>query len=364
MLEAALQYLRCPACKGELSVRADRTRAGEVEEGALRCGGCGAEYPVTRGVPRLLRDTADAFNVETVRRFEWQWRRFNQAQLELAPRLRELFLEWVRPLQRESFTGKVVLDAGCGMGRWTLQAAGMRAKDVVALDLGGSVDIAYANTAHLDNVHVVQGDIMELPVAPVFDVICCIGVLHHMPDPGAAFASLARMLAPGGTISAWVYGRENNGWLLATVDRLRSTVTSRLPGRVLYALSTALSAGVYAATHWVYAGERGERLPYGEYMRYLGNYGFDTINNIVFDQLTPGIAHYLPREEVERWLADADFAESGLIHRNGNSWLLWGTRQGAAVGAASLSRGSGAGVTAAGAVSPAVAAGARVPRGG
>jgi len=326
MLDAALQYLRCPSCAAELAATGTRFRAGEMEEGVLDCTSCGTKYPVTRGIPRFLRDENDVSSAETVKRFEWQWRRFNRAQLELAPRLRELFLEWVRPLGRDAFADKVVLDAGCGMGRWTMQVAGMRARDVVALDLGGSVDVAYANTAHLDNVHVVQGDIMQMPVAPIFDVILCIGVLHHMPDPGAAFASLARKLKPGGIISAWVYGEENNEWLLATVDRLRSGVTSHLPGRVLHALSSVVSMGVYAVTHWVYAAPGAESLPYAEYMRYLGNYGYATINNIVFDQLTPVIAHYLPREEVERWLAAASFAQSGVIHRNQNSWLLWGRR--------------------------------------
>lgn len=326
MLEPALHYLRCPACGGDLHVVASRVRAGEVEEGTLTCAACAVRYPVTRGVPRLLRDTADALNVRTVRRFEWQWRRFNHAQLELAPRLRELFLDWVRPLTREDFRGKVVLDAGCGMGRWTMQAAGMRAHDVVAVDLGGSVDIAYANTAHLDNVHVVQADIMELPLQPVFDVVMCIGVLHHMPDPAAGFRSLSALLAPGGTISAWVYGEENNGWVLATVDRLRGAVTSRLPGRLLHALTTPLAALIWAAAHWVYEGPRAARLPYAPYMAYLKSYGLATINNIVFDQLTPHVARYLPRQEVQRWLDEGEFAESGLIHRNANSWIVWGRR--------------------------------------
>jgi hypothetical protein len=40
-----------------------------------------------------------------------------------------------------------------------------------------------------------------------------VGVLHHLPDPGAGFKSLVSKVKPGGHVSAWIYGAENNGWI-------------------------------------------------------------------------------------------------------------------------------------------------------
>src|SRR5204863_3228754 len=38
-----------------------------------------------------------------------------------------------------------------------------------------------------------------------FDVVLCTGVLHHTPDPGAAFAAVARLARPGGVLLVGVY---------------------------------------------------------------------------------------------------------------------------------------------------------------
>jgi SAM-dependent methyltransferase len=41
--------------------------------------------------------------------------------------------------------------------------------------------------------------------AGAFDVVYSSGVLHHTPDPGAAFASIVRLARPGGMIVVGVY---------------------------------------------------------------------------------------------------------------------------------------------------------------
>ena len=133
----------------------------------------------------------------------------------------------------EFFEGKRVLDAGCGTGRHAYLAARFGAREVVAVDLSGAVDAARVNLEALDNVHVVQGDLLRLPLRPAdrgggFDLIYSIGVLHHLPDPHAGFRSLLPYLRPGGTIAVWLYGYENNGFVRHAVEPLRR-VTTKLP---------------------------------------------------------------------------------------------------------------------------------------
>ena len=67
---------------------------------------------------------------------------------------------------------------------------------VVALDL----DLSLVD-ARAPNLELRQGDIVAGPVDPGgFDLVTARAVLHHVPDPGAAFRNLVASLAPGGSI--------------------------------------------------------------------------------------------------------------------------------------------------------------------
>ena len=67
---------------------------------------------------------------------------------------------------------------------------------VVALDL----DLSLVD-ARAPNLELRQGDIVTGPVDPGgFDLVTARAVLHHVPDPGAAFRNLVASLAPGGSI--------------------------------------------------------------------------------------------------------------------------------------------------------------------
>jgi 2-polyprenyl-3-methyl-5-hydroxy-6-metoxy-1,4-benzoquinol methylase len=63
-----------------------------------------------------------------------------------------------------------------------------------------------ARRAGLDRVRFVETDLRRPGLrAGAFDVIYSSGVLHHTPDPRAAFARLAPLVRPGGTIVVGVY---------------------------------------------------------------------------------------------------------------------------------------------------------------
>jgi len=124
--------------------------------------------------------------------------------------------------------GKVVLDAGCGMGRYLRIAAEFPALLIVGLDLSRAVMAARELTVGLPQVGVVRADLLSLPFATEsFDQIYSLGVLDHTPDPRAAFLSLARLLKPGGRIVVWVYPRERR--LVEWMMNVQRAVSTRLP---------------------------------------------------------------------------------------------------------------------------------------
>jgi SAM-dependent methyltransferase len=139
-------------------------------------------------------------------------------------------------LTGDDLAGAVVLDAGCGMGRYLRVAAEGRPRRLVGLDLSGAVFAARDQTRDLPGVEIVQGDLLRPPFDPgTFDQIYSLGVLDHTPDPRAAFLALARLLKPGGRIVVWVYPKEKPA--LERVIGLHRAVSKRLPLPVLVALS-------------------------------------------------------------------------------------------------------------------------------
>ena len=315
MKERLLNYLACPHCMGELSLEARERHGHEILEGTLACTGCARPYPIRRGVPRFAEEVS-ALEKDTAAAFGYEWTKYS----ELADRYRQQFLDWLHPVDEAFFRGKAVLEGGCGKGRHSALAAEFGARDVVSLDLGEAVEAAFANTRHLSNVHIVQADLNQPPVRAVFDYAFSVGVLHHLPNPERGFRALLSRVHPGGHISAWVYGREGNGWIVHTVTPIREHVTSRLPHGVLDALSGLLTVPLFAATRLVYGPLKGRGLPYGAYLSYIAPFPFREQRSIVFDHLVTPIAYYIRREEFPGWFERAGLQDVYIEQHNGNSW--------------------------------------------
>ena len=326
-----LDLIVCPGCGARLICTAAASDGEEVVTGRLDCEkGC-SSFPVVRGIPRLQTGAVSEPQQRTADAFGWEWQQFHRLHDE--SRTREQFLDWIRPLEPSDFAGKVVLDAGCGMGRFAVTAAGFGARDVIAVDLSDAVEAAAENGRRHGNVHVIQADLHRLPLArrgagAVVDLAYCIGVLHHLPDPERGFAAVAGVVKQEGALFAWVYGRENNGWLVHLVNPLRELVSSRLPRQALYVLSFLLTLALTVPLKCVYlpVGRFGwlrpaqRLLPYRPYLNWLAGFGFRHNHHVVFDHLVAPTAFYIRREEFEAWFAPAGLAVVAISARNQNSW--------------------------------------------
>lgn len=320
MKESLLQYLVCPGCTGNLLLTTILRESSEILTGELRCQRCRVIFPIRDGIPRFANLEKDDRQRETAENFGAQWLVFDHVQSHHEKQ----FLDWIAPVTSDFVRGKVVLEGGCGKGRHTSLIGEWGARDVIGIDLSEAVEAAYRNTKDLANVHIIQADIYRLPLRQCFDYAFSVGVLHHLPDPRAGFNSLIKHVKPGGAISAWVYGRENNGWIVNFVNPIRERITSRLPPRALYYLSYLPTAALYLLLKLVYLPVRrtsfARFLFYAEYLSYIARFPFREIHNIVHDHLTAPVAFYLSREEFSEWFRAAR-AERPEIHwHNRNSW--------------------------------------------
>lgn len=311
MREELLDILRCPLDGRELA----------RHDGRLECSD-GHRWPVVREIPRLFEEAMIADEQRrTAAAFGYSWSHYPRGN----PYTEEQWRDWVEPLGPDDFAGRLVLDAGCGLAGFAEYAHEWGAGQVVGADLSEAVDAARERLG--DRIDLVQADLHRLPfVEGTFDLVYSIGVLHHLPSPEAGFAAIARMAQPGGLVFAWVYGRENNGWIVNVVDPLRRHLLARLP-RVLtkWAVSLPLAAALFPLTRLA---RRGARVPYRDYLAWLGESDFGFVHGVVFDHLVAPTSHYVAREEFERWFRHAGLVDVRITWRNRNSWRGLGRRPG------------------------------------
>jgi len=103
-----------------------------------------------------------------------------------------------------------ILVAGCGTGQQALSTAFIYSNArVLAIDLSlSSLSYALRKTRELNfsNIDYAQGDIMELSnIGRQFDLIECVGVLHHLGDPFAGWQVLVDLLRPEGIMKIGLY---------------------------------------------------------------------------------------------------------------------------------------------------------------
>ncbi|MEH2046391.1 class I SAM-dependent methyltransferase [Nostoc sp.] len=104
-----------------------------------------------------------------------------------------------------------ILDAGCGTGVGTEYLVHLNPQaSVVGIDLStGALAVAKercqrSGANRVEFHHLSLFDVEQLPGE--FDLINCVGVLHHTPDPIRGIQALAKKLAPGGFMHIFVYG--------------------------------------------------------------------------------------------------------------------------------------------------------------
>ncbi len=138
-----------------------------------------------------------------------QWNRFRAIQIDSLSGLQESHERFFSETgwKPEDLKDKLVLDAGCGAGRFAEVALECGAY-LIAADLS---EAAYACRQTLtrfpsERYLVIRGSIFDLPLRhQCFEGIYSLGVLQHTPDPLEAIRRLAKHLAPGGRLATWIY---------------------------------------------------------------------------------------------------------------------------------------------------------------
>ena len=124
--------------------------------------------------------------------------------------------------ERAGIAGKTCLDVGCGGGLVSEGLASRGAATVLGIDLAEdmlSVAQLHAAGSELDNLEyrMVDADALAAETPGHFELVTCLEVLEHVPDPAALVRTLGRLVAPGGDLVLATLNRTPKAFALAIV---------------------------------------------------------------------------------------------------------------------------------------------------
>jgi SAM-dependent methyltransferase len=307
----AIATLRCPVCR----------EAPRIDGAGLTCS-AGHRWAWREGYIDCSVDGIPAEAERTLESFGYEWAAFPSIQ----PEDEAFWQRYSADLDLDRFADSVAVDVGCGKGRfsWFLAPA---VGSLVTFDGSASVAVAARNLATRDNVLVLRADLHHAPLADAaFDLVCCIGVLHYVPDPEAGFRAVARLVAPGGTLLLSVYSRAEQRGLrnigLRAATSLRR-ITARLPRRLLRVLSAPIAVALYIglvlpgqAAQAAHLSAVARALPLQTYRGHpLRSLWLDTHN-----RLSAPFEHRFGETDVRGWLDGAGFVIRSI--REDAGWMV------------------------------------------
>lgn len=262
-----------------------------------------------------MKDAALGVEGGSPERFGFSWDNY----AELLPAHEAQFRQWTAPLTPEDWRGQKFLDAGCGMGRNSYWPLSYGARACLAIDVDErTLARARQTLAPFPQAEVRRLSIYEIAETETFDIVFSIGVVHHLAEPDEAVARLKQAARPGGLVLVWLYGAENNGWVIWLFNPFRRLVFSRLPLGVVHLLSLPLTGVLWLGLRAGFA-----RKPY---MRQIRGFGFRHLRAIVFDHMIPRIARYYTKEEAVALLGRAGLTDIQAHWTNKMSWTVTGRK--------------------------------------
>ncbi len=301
--------MRCPACGQPLSSPSDDR---------LQCQGCAEVYPIRDGAPRFTTDSTD-----TAMYFGYIWG-LQAATTVPTTRTHPYHLSVMYDRLPGPPLEGVILDGGCGDGVDLAMLALNPKCEVVGLELShGGVATSLARTRGNERAHVVQGDLLQLPLASnTFDGAYSYGVVHHTPDPGLAVKEIARTLKPGAPLLLYVYEDfADRPWYwraaLAVANWPRA-ITTRMPPAMLMALCRGLAPVIFVfctlpARHFSWAA----RFPYRHVKSPFGRIG---MVGDIYDRLSAPIEQRYSKHGAAALAADAGLHVLTVAQERG--WMV------------------------------------------
>lgn len=280
----------------------------------------GERFPVVNGIPRFVESDnyAQAFGL--------QWKTFAKIQLDSynGSTISLERLERCLGCKVEDLKGKSLLEVGCGAGRFTEHLVRGGA-NVHAVDLSIAVEVNKENVGNAANYTVAQANVYALPFAKAsFDIVMCLGVIQHTPDPEKTMEALWAMVKPGGKLVIdhytfdWMYYIKPILLYRAVLRKMEPAKSKKIVERLV---------AFFFPLHWKYRNSKGMTIllnrisPCYVYIKTFPQMGYDFHFELTrldtYDGLTDYYKHLRSEKQIENKLTTLG-AKNIKVWKGGN----------------------------------------------
>jgi SAM-dependent methyltransferase len=261
----------------------------------------------------FISEASQNLEHKTVESFGEEWKKFKNFSEEEIRIAGEQYFDIV---DREMLTKEtVVLDLGCGTGRWSKFIA-PKVKFIEAVDPSMAVVTAIKTLEPYKNVRVTQAAADNLPFPnESFDFIFSLGVLHHIPDTGKALDEVVTRLKKNGYLLLYIYyALDSRGFLFRSLFRISDwirKIISSLPHGPKHLLCDVIAVLVYMPLIGI--ARFFKTLGFSFYKRlplsYYCDKSFYIIRNDVLDRFGTPLEQRFTKEEIETMMKKAGLGE-------------------------------------------------------
>jgi SAM-dependent methyltransferase len=269
----------------------------------------------------IRREVAANIDWGTVEAFGDEWERFQETP---AADLESIAADYFDIVPNEVLgPGTCALDVGCGTGRWTLHLA-RRVGHVDGVEPSTAVHVARRNLKNMPNVRVVSADIGSIPFEPgQYDLVCCLGVLHHVPDTRAALVDCVAYLRSGGVFLVYLYyDLEGRGPVYRAVFHASNVLRRcicRLPLRPRAIVTDAIAGLIYfplARISFLLAKIGvGGRIRTSIPLAYYGDKSFFVMRNDARDRFGTPLERRFSKADIEAMMREAGLTDIRFSER-------------------------------------------------
>jgi len=251
----------------------------------------------------LDKDTVDSFGEE--------WLKFNAFTDDEIHVAGSQYFDIVDDIMLDQ--NSVVLDLGCGSGRWTKFIA-KKVKIVEAVDPSSAIFSAAKLNEDEQNVRITQASVSNIPFHDnTFDFVVCLGVLHHIPDTQQALVDLVKKIKDGGSILLYLYySLDNRGagyqlvFKISTIFRL---IISKMPHFLKKLTCDAIAIFVYyplvILTRFLYLFFGKKRWIQKIPLSYYSDKSFNIIRNDALDRFGTPLEQRFSKKEITEMMKTA-----------------------------------------------------------
>ena len=247
MLDQLLEILCCPKCGSNLDLEILVGYKNSVKKGYLNCLNCKSSFEVINDIPYFAEDIQHNGIRNQYTTYSYWFEKMHDETSVTKSENNKIFYDSLR-IRKDEFKNKIVLDAGCGNGRFSYVVSKYNPGLLISFDISRGLEeakrVLSEKSNQNSNIAFVQGDITRPPFKKeAFDIVYSWGVVHHTPNTKRTVKELSKLVKENGIFGIYVYvfnpPYQYEKQLLSLVAYLRSIflirpfrfICSRLPAK-------------------------------------------------------------------------------------------------------------------------------------